>query len=183
MPDISDLKPSAMGKFLAASIVGIYQEKGKKTELIFAVSARLIDKARHEYTRAREAVLAEEAETAMSFEEVNTRGQGQFLYGAIITNHLENCINALGRIYTTLKESTGPTSPTVKNMRDMVEHMDEKIRKGVYGPISLDISEDASSMAIFFRDIRNTREEILSLSTLDLAKEIRRLHSHILSKL
>lgn len=185
MPDISDIQPSAIGRFLAASLIGIYQAKGKEAELRFAILARLIDKARHEYSYAREAVLAEEAESAMSFEEIRSRGQGQFLYGATITNHLENCVNALGRIYVTLEteSSKSPTSHTVKNMRDMVEHMDEKIRQGVYGPIALDISEDASIIKIFFRDRNNTREEVLSLNTIDLAQEIRRLYTDILNRL
>lgn len=183
MPDISDLHPSAKGVFLAKSIIGGYEKTEEKTQLKLAVSVRLIDKAIHEYSYARNAVLVGEAESAMSYEDINRRGQGQLIYGANITNHLENCINALGRIYATMKNGKGSVSQTVKNMRNMVEHMDEKMRKGVYGPIGLDISEDASSIKIFFRDYYTDKAEVLDLNTIDLAEEIRRLHTHILNKL
>jgi hypothetical protein len=180
MPDISDLQPSAIGHFLAGSLVGAFQTLGRAHELSLTIAARLIDKARYEYTRAREAAIAEEKEGTMTYEEILQRGQGQFMYIATITNHLENCINALARIYATNRDYQSSISSTIVGMRNMMEHMDEKLSESTRGPISPDIAEDASEIKILFQNKKNPHAGFLILKTADLAEEIRRIHSKFL---
>lgn len=180
MPDISDLRTSAVGHFLAGSLIGAFQTLGKRYELSLAITARLIDKARYEYSQAREAAVAEERESAMSYEEILQRGQGQFLYTATITNHLENCINTLARIYATNRDYRSSISPTIIEMRNMMEHMDEKLSENTHGPISPDITEDASEIKILFQNKKHPEEGSLILGTASLAEEIRRVHSKFL---
>ena len=180
MPELKNLKPSLLGCYLTGSLIGLYSSKDKKLDLSLRLATRLLDKAVKEYLMVRDLVLLAATENAMTFEEIEKRGEGQYLHEIGITNHIENCINALGRIYLLMPGSdSSSSSPKIREMRNMVEHMDEKINRGVTGPIGLDISEDATHIEIFFRNKKNTHEEVLSLSTGKLADELKRLHSFI----
>lgn len=169
MPDIV-VDGSALSRFMIGALIGAFsQENGK----LFPIIARLVDKARHEYLLARENAQQEEAETKLTFRQIEKRNQGQFLYMAPIVNHLENCINSLARTYKVLKQVDTSYSSELMGLntiRNKIEHMDEKVAAGKTGSTSLNISSDAKSV-----EILND-----SLSLIDLAKEIEELHKKIL---
>lgn len=141
MPDISHIEPSAIGCYLACSLVGLVPG-GPEDDERFKLVARLIDKAIFEYQMTREAVLAEVAENKMSFEEIRKRDNGQFLYTCTIINHLENCIDAIVRIYKLINLDSQNRS-TLTKFRNAIEHMESRIMEGATGPVALDLSEDA----------------------------------------
>lgn len=176
MPDITDLKPSAMGCYIAGSIIGASQSRTRKEDNLLKVAARLIDKARFEYLCTREAIQEEVDEGLLSYEQIEKRGQGQFIYTPVIINHLENCINAISRIHKLLQLNTNHRGILTK-IRNSIEHADERIREGTTGPLALDISEDASIIRIFFRDRDTEIEETIAIGTAELAAEITELHS------
>lgn len=174
MPDISNIADKAVSCFLASSLIGHYSTKGENVHKYFAVVSRLIDKAKYEYLLAREAALEEEKEGKLSYEQLEKRNEGQYFYTNTITNHLENCINAVARIYKILRRLPSDysfnTSSKAKKIRDSIEHIDERIANSVQGSVSLNIAEDASSVELV--------NEHLSMS--DLADEIRILNKKIL---
>jgi len=99
MQDISDLKPSTTGHFLLTSLVGLDKNKTKDEISCLSVITRLADKARIEYLMAREAAVEEEKEMKLTYNELMKRDDGQYFFVCTIINHLENCFNALSRIY------------------------------------------------------------------------------------
>lgn len=173
-PDISDLKPTAVGYFLVGCLVG--EDKKRTTELkkYVTVVARLIDKAKNEYLMAREAVIAEEDEGNLSYDEIIKRGEGQFLYTCTIINHFENCINAISRIYKILKcmpkKYNFNHQRKITDIRNAIEHMDERILNNIEGSTSLNVSENALIIEVVGESIKID----------DLADEIRILHKDIL---
>jgi hypothetical protein len=180
MPDLSDLEPSVVGCFLAASLVGAETLKKREQMQRMAIASRIVDKARHEYLMTRKAVLDEVSETRMSYDEIIRRGNGQYFYTCKIINHFENCINALARLYRTVGKKTVLTEK-IKNMRDSVEHMDERITEGADGPIVLDVAEDASEFHIHFRNWKTKHVETIAINTSQLANEIRFLNNYVRS--
>lgn len=175
MPDISDLKPSVIGAFLLTSLVGLDKNKTKDEVSCFSVIARLIDKAKLEYLLAREAAIDEEKEGKLTAAEITKRNKGQYIFTCTIINHLENCLNALSRIYKLHKLLlpqhqfiTGKNQNIIK-IRNHIEHIDDRIIHSVPGSRSLNISEDALSIEI--------AGETLQIN--DLADEIRLLHGEI----
>ncbi len=173
IPDISDLKPSVAGHFLLASLGGFVQKKGETFYRAYAVASRLVDKARTEYLEAKESIEAEEAERKMSYEEILKRNEGQFMYTATIINHLENCVNAVARIHKLLPLLNSEYVPAnAKNMADIrntIEHIEERIARAVEGPASLYFLEDKLTLQV----------GVDSISILQLAKEIQNLHQEL----
>jgi hypothetical protein len=174
MLDISDLEPKAVASFLVSSLVGLIQKKSPEINKFSTISARLIDKAKNEYILAREKIIEEEKEGKLTHEEIENRDKGQYFFTCLIIDHLENCLNAISRIYKLFRLlPSGYNSPQVKSIkavRNTIEHMDARISDAVGGSLSLNISEDALSIEI--------ANDILSLD--DLATEIRSLHKEIL---
>lgn len=168
MPDISHLKPKTIGCFLAGSLVGRDSTKLATMIKMLSVLARLIDKAINEYTFAKEAIQAEEAETKMTFEEIIKRGQGQFIYTCAIIDHLENCITTLTRIYKIKRRHLKHArNQNLIDIRDSIEHVDERIRDATNEPPVLNISED--SLAV---EIAGKSNGKISIKTKDIADEI-----------
>lgn len=178
MPDLSELKPTALGCYLAGALVGASQSRTREEDNILKSAARLVDKARFEYIATREAVLDEIKENNLTFPEIEARGQGQFIFAVEVINRLENCINAIARVHNLLSSNSNRQG-LVRNFRNSIEHADERIRENTVGPLALDISEDASIIRIFFRDRKTKAEEIISLTTDDLALEITTLHQEV----
>ncbi len=173
MPDISDLKPSVVGHFLLTSLAGFDKKHTKKTMACLSVLSRLIDKAIYEYSIARETVIKDEKENKLTYEEIMNRNDGQYMYVCPIINHLENCINALSRIFKLLKllpkEYTLAHQRKIDDIRNTIEHMDERISSSRQGSLSLNISEDALSVEI--------TGQIIKLE--DIADQIRVLYKEI----
>lgn len=112
-------------------------------------------------------MMQEEKEGKRTFEEVQQRDRGQFLFTHSIINHLENCINAVDRIYNMRKQVTGKKAHNrVSRVRNEIEHMEKSISRGHRGSCSLNLSEDGLSVEI--SSIRLNLER--------LATEIRRIH-------
>lgn len=155
MPDIF-VDGSAISRFLSGSLGGAYEQDMEK---YFSLLGRLIDKARHEYLAARNAAVLESSTSSIETIE--------------IINHLENCINALARVYKIFSQigSVGVSmQKSVSDVRNRIEHMDEDIAEGKTGVTSLNISSDAKSIEILGK----------SLNLVDLAKEIEVVHMEIL---
>jgi hypothetical protein len=131
---------------------------------------RLIDKAFIEYELARAVILDEIAEENRPTEEMIKTGRYIDLFG--FTNHIENCINAIRRIYKLLDriktEKESPPIPrekrklveskgkSIANLRNIVEHIDELIFKDELAPrkpIMLAISKDGNGISISNYDL------------------------------
>ncbi len=177
MPDISDLGPIATGCFLASCLAGFDAIKPEKDRKYITVLSRLIDKAKNEYTWARESALAEEKETSLTYEEILKRNNGQYIYTCTIINHLENCINALARIYKIVRnlnfEIDNDKDKAITDVRNCIEHMDREIDKGIVGYVCLNVSEDA--LSIYIGEGSKTKE----LKIVDIAEQIGILHKKI----
>ena len=173
MPDISDLKHSVVGHFLLTSLAGFDKKHAKQTIACLSVISRLVDKAKYEYSIARETVIEEEQENKLTYDEIMKRGSGQYMYTCPIINHLENCINALSRIFKLLKllpkEYNFTHQKKIVDIRNAIEHMDERITSSKQGSLSLNISEDALSVEI--------TGEIIKLE--DIANQIRAIYQEI----
>lgn len=147
MPDLSSLDSPLMNRLIVQLLVG---EHGlsRKVRLYRRNFVRLIDKALREYHNAREAILAQVAEANRPTKEMIEDGRGIYIIG--FTDHIENCINAVRRLYGLLdrikseKESPGlprelrrlveTQSKSMIDIRDAVEHLDERIQKDEVAP-------------------------------------------------
>lgn len=154
MPDLSNLQPSVTGCYLASSLVGFKEGVSVELHKTFPVMARLVDKAIYEYILTYELATEEEKEGKMSYEKLMKRNKGQFFYATSITNHLENCINAICRVYKVIdfvikkeKVLVAGREDTDK-MRNTIEHIHGRILRSIKGSTSLNISEDGLSFEI-----------------------------------
>lgn len=175
MPDISHLGKKLVSIFLAGSLVGAHSTKAPIEKKLLPVLARLIDKAMHEYNIAKDYIEAEEAENKMSYEEIIKRNTGQYLYTCQIMDHLENCITTIARIYKIKEKHLGhQRNQGLVDIRDSIEHVDERIRDVIGEPPVLNISEDSISLEIAARD-----NGVLSIKTQDIADELAKLYTDV----
>jgi len=146
MPDLSGLDYPLVGRLVIQLLAG---ERGlsPKTSLYRRNFIRLVDKALREYHEARETILAEIAETKRPLEEMSRDGRN--IYILTFADHIENCINAVQRLYKLLErikaEKQSPGLPrelrrqvetrgeTIVRIRGAIEHMDERILEGEAG--------------------------------------------------
>ena len=146
MPDLSGLDSPLVSRLIVQLLAG---ERGlsPKTSLYRTNFIRLVDKALWEYHEAREAILAQMAEMNRSPEEMSRDGRN--IYILTFADHIENCINAVRRLYKLLErikaEKQSPGLPrelrrqvetreeTIVRIRGAIEHMDELILKGEAG--------------------------------------------------
>lgn len=179
MPDISNLKPRATGCFLAGMLVGKHSSQSLIDKKLLPILARLIDKAISEYSYARDCVEEEENERKMTYEEILRRGQGQPIYTCPIINHLENCITTLARIYKLKKTHLGHAkNQDIIDIRDSVEHVEERIRESVDEPPVLNISGESIVIEVAARNSGK-----IQIKTKDLAEVITELYKEIRSML
>ena len=164
MPDLSGLDSPLINRLIVQLLVG---ERGlsRKAQLYRRNFVRLIDKALREYHNAREAILAQVAEANRSTKEMIEEGRGIYIIG--FTDHIENCINAVRRLYGLLEriksEKESPEFPrelrrlvetqskSILDVRDTVEHVDERIQKGEIAPgkpIMLAVSKTEDSVVV-----------------------------------
>ena len=153
-----------------------------KTRLYRRNFVRLIDKAVLEYVEAREALFAQVEEPNRPAAELQ---KGRILYICTIANHLENCLNAVRRLLNhldKLKSDKGgieidrttrniieSASTSFIDIRDTVEHLDERIQKDELGP-------DQSIMLSITDDQRGAEIAGTTISFAELERIIRRLH-------
>jgi len=176
MPDLADLnQQKAVSRYLMTGLIGSDNNLNKNFVLNRKVFVRLADKAVYEYLSARDNVI----------NQISDKEGGIYLVGII--NHLENCIISLRGLFyifdhikkdkdnkffieRTSRKLIESKFGVIKNIRDAIIHIEEEIRNGKIKDgqmIALDISEDASMIAIGDRE----------LSIFDLANNIRRFHA------
>lgn len=141
---------------------------------------RLVDKAVYEYQKARDTLVAGVDDWNHPVEDMVKRGK---LFK--LTDHTENCINAVRRLLQLLdriksdsgapiidrmqRKSIETYSRSVKDVRDTIEHMDERIHKDQLGedkPIVLKLSDQGDRVEI--------GDTYITFN--DLAQTIRKLH-------
>jgi hypothetical protein len=170
MPDLSGLDYPLIGRLIIQLLAG---ESGlsPKTSLYRRNFIRLVDKALREYQEAREAILAEIAEAKRPPEKMSRDGRSMYIH--LFTDHIETCINAVGRLYKLLErikvEKQPPGLPrelrrqvetregTIVKIRGAVEHMDELILKGEAGmgkPIMVAGSENWDAIVVSAYELR-----------------------------
>lgn len=179
IPCISHLKPKAICCFMAGSLVGRDSNKTIINRKVLSVLARLIDKAITEYNFAKEAIETEEIENKLTYEEIIARNQWQFLYTCVIINHLENCITTLARIYKIANRYLShEKKKELIDIRDSIEHIDQRIWNTDNEPPTLNISEDSLAIEIAYKNSGK-----ISIKTDDIAKEIICLYNMIIGLL
>lgn len=120
----------------------------KKAGLYRRNFIRIVDKALREYGQAREAVLADVAEANRSAKEMIKHGRE--MHFIAFTDHIENCINAVSRLFKLLEriksKDQSPAWPRelrklletkselIINARNAVEHIDTYIRNDEIEP-------------------------------------------------
>lgn len=143
MPDLSGLDSPLIGRLLVQLLVG---ERGlsQKAGLYHRNFVRLVDKALREYHEARGVILVQIAESNRSAKEMSRDGRHIYIFA--FTDCIEDCINAIRRLYGLLErfksEKESPVMPRelrklvetkmklVVDIRHAVEHMDERIQNG-----------------------------------------------------
>ena len=152
MPDISDeCQPLTPNLFLIVNFKGD-GALTRETALSRREMVRLVDKAIREYTAARKYLLAQMEE----------KGSGVFhIFGFV--DCLENCLNACRRLSYFLEQVKGvpvvklshrtikADSAEIKDVRDTLEHMAEKIAQGVIQdghPIFLCPTQDGRAFSL-----------------------------------
>lgn len=137
----------------------------RRTRLNRRLYIRLLDKTMDEYKEARELIVAQITEGQRSEEEMTRNGR--YIYMFKFVDHMENCISTVRRILRFLDilkgNQDGLAFPqTVKNhiksmktdiidVRDTVEHMDERIQKDVIQenePVMLTITDSQDGIMI-----------------------------------
>lgn len=164
MPDLSGLDFPLIGRLIVQLLVG---ERGlsRKTGLYRRNFIRLVDKALREYHEARKIILAQIAEANRSTEEMSR--DGRHIYIVAFTDYIEDCVNAVQRLYKLLErfksEKESPVLPrelrrlvetkmkSIVDIRDAVEHIDERIQNGEIDtgkPIMLTVSKNDDGVVV-----------------------------------
>jgi len=171
MPALSGLDMPLVSRLLLQVFIG---EPGmsQKAALYRRNFVRLVDKALREHHEARQAILAQIAEAKRPAKEMAEHGRQIFMLE--FTDHMENCINAISRLFKLLQsiksEKNGaPALPRrlrklveTKNIditkaRDAVEHIDEFIQKDKIAsdePIMLAVTENDDGVMIANYEIK-----------------------------
>lgn len=182
MPDLSDLG-GLVGRLTVQLLIG-EPSINRRVSLYRRNFVRLVDKAVFEYKQAREVILDQIAEANRPAKEMMKTGRYLNIFG--ITNHMENCINAIHRIYKLLERiKTERESPTIPRqirrsvetkrgpigvLRIAAEHMDELIRRDELAPntpIMLALTKNSDRIKISDYDIK----------FIDLAIVLRNMHA------
>ena len=126
-------------KLIIITLIGFDEVLGKKGSSYYRLFCRLIDKSISEYKIARELIIEEK------------KNEDRLIYFFEIVNHLENCVNALGRVTRTFetakndknncdnnlfdfvsnetKNNLSGHHDIIKDIRNRIEHIDEDIAK------------------------------------------------------
>ena len=158
MPELSTDKLKAL--YIAASLVSCGKHLLIEENIYLKVYVRLVDKACNEYNFSREYLL-EEIDDNKHSDEREYRTISIFGFW----DHIENCINAIKRIYLIfdrIKSVKGNLNidkeeriliekekTIIVNMRDTVEHLDEKLQSIDTYAISINSTQDGISIYSF----------------------------------
>ena len=181
MPDLSHLDPLMPG--LITAVVGFIGKSLTKKERDYVrIFVHYTERAVTEYNAARQCVIEELEELQRSAEQMEK--EGRQLYMLSFVDHMEYCINTTRRLFRVLesakREPNGKLRidrslrrriethlDTVRDVRDFVEHIDEKIQHGeTAGPVMLKLSDDDEGIEIVE----------YSLKFVDLARLLERFH-------
>jgi hypothetical protein len=186
MEDLSDLRLNARASVILQAFLP--STDSRKVRLYQHSLARLIDKAIHEYVLARGHLIAQIDESHRPVAELM---KGRIIYMDGFTNHLENCINAVGRLFKMLdrlmSEQLDVPIPRelrralkgrkeLTKVRNAMEHMDEMIQRdeleeGTAGTLSLAPDQTSATIGSY------------SISFLHLAATLRTFHEIAHSRL
>jgi len=170
MPDLTALDSLIPG-FMNAVTFFNGDELTEREKLYIRVFVRLVNKALIEYEEARKCVMAQLQERQRLF------------YMLAFVDHMENCLNAARRLFGIIDAAKSEQGALkidrilrkyaeshfndVKNIRDCIEHMDEKIQKDKNaGLIMLSVSQDNKGVEI--------SSELIKFD--DLAGVLKRFH-------
>jgi hypothetical protein len=188
MPDLSGLDSPLLNRLFVQLLIG---ERGlsPKVKLYRRNFVRLIDKALREYHNARETIIAQIEEKKRLPEEMAR--DGRIIYIVAFTDYIENCINAIRRLYKLLdrikSEKESPILPrelrrlvetqskSIIDLRDSVEHIDERIQKGELSPnkpLMLIVSKNEDSVVIDNYEIKFTDLALVLEKMNEIAKYI-----------
>ena len=164
MPDLSSLDSHLITRLIPQLLIG-EPNLSPKAAQYRRNFIRLIDKSLREYSEARDHLLSEVAESKRTTEEMIKTGRHLYVIG--FTDYMENCINAISRLFRLLdrirSEKESPEFPralrrllltksqSIKDIRNSVEHIDEQIQKdeiSAGNPIMLSYNNDGDGIAI-----------------------------------
>ena len=184
MEDLSDLE-----KLLPTLVLNLAFAQGdrgisRRTALNRRVFVRLIDKAISEYTQARALVIAQIAEGQQDLEEVPKSVSNIYMFSFI--DYMENCISTVRRILRFLERLKGnqdglmfnrsirkhikSLTASIVNVRNAIEHMDEKIQNDLVQedqPVMLKLADSQDGVTIAGESLKFT----------DLSSLLKQLHS------
>jgi hypothetical protein len=180
MSDLSELRLSAHSTALIHSFFPT--SENPKVRLYQHTFARLIDKAIFEYQMARDHLLSQVEEAQRPVEELK---KSRMFYMDGFTNHLENCINAIGRLFRllekllseqvdppiprTLRRMLQANSSSLVSVRNTMEHIDDVIQRG-------ELEEGTAGMILLGKDQESAIIGGYSISFYELETTLRKLH-------
>ena len=183
MDDLSDIEPLLIGWLLIRLIVQGDQGFSRKGEIYRKIFVRLIDKAIYEYQQAREAILAQVEDKERPAKDMQKIGRISYIL--LFTNHLENCINAIRRLFhlidriknekddpnisRILRKQIESLGSSIVTIRDSIEHIDEIIMRDELGndqPILIAVTDNEEGIQLLDDQLKFC----------DLALTIRKLH-------
>jgi hypothetical protein len=170
MPDLSALEYPLVSRLLLQEVFLRKHGFSHEAKLYRRHFVRLLDKALNEYTIAREACLAQIEEAKRPVKELES---GRIIYTFEFIDHIENCINAVARLSKFLQRLKSVKTPagiprvarrlletrrgSIKDIRDTVEHVEEKIHNGETSPdklIMLSLNDENDGVAILDDEIK-----------------------------
>ncbi len=172
MPSLPKPPNSLVNMFILTALGG-FPHIPEEQKAGLGIIARVVDKARWEYNYAQKLILKEERENNMTYDQIMKRNEGQYMYFSFITDHLESCINSISRAYRLLElnfpDKRSKVTKAVADVRNAIEHAEDRIEAGILGPNAVDISADALIINI----------SGVSLKMQDVASEIIRLEEKV----
>jgi len=164
MPDISQLETLFPG-FMTAMFVTEGKMLTPKERLYIRIFVRLVEKAINEYKKARECIISQVNETQCEVEVVKYPVHVIRLYTFGIIDHLENCINAIRRLFKlldsvkrergglnierTLRKRIESHNKEINDIRCVVEHIEGEIQKDAgTKPVMLALTADDEGIQI-----------------------------------
>lgn len=184
MEDLSGLEKLQPTLILNLVFAQVDKDISRQTALNRRLYIRLIDKAVDEYMEARALILKQIAEGQRNIEEMTQNGR--YIYMFKFVDHMENCISSVRRILRfliilkgnqdglvfsrTIKNHIGSLTASIIDVRNTIEHMDERIQNDVIQenqPVMLKITDTQDGIMIAGQSLKFS-----TLSTL-----IRKLHA------
>jgi hypothetical protein len=160
-------RETALGCFTAREVVGANSSLLNEERQSYVNLARLLDKSRDEYLTAVAYIKLDKGMDLSECELDRVWGNRSFYYHKI-ADHLENCVNALRRVWRLMvfslklkgKEDIY-NSAKLKDIRDLIEHLDRDINRGLSGYSFIIVEDDCKSFS--FGNYVMTFDELVML--------------------